>query len=231
VLKIPRVDGWDHLLEKEQLILRDLQRPILGDSYGAYFPAPIEAFRSEGRLVSAMKWREGFFTAGEIRRRYPSGVDSRHLAWMFNRILEALGRVHALGWVHGAILPPHLLFHTEDHGLQLIGWIHAVQVDMPLQIASREFQAWYPSQCHRHEGATPSIDIHMAAKCIIWLANGDPIDEDLPLHLPIEFGRFVRECLELSPSHRADAWSVHEQFRELLEELYGPPRFCHLPMS
>ncbi len=232
VVKVPRVSGCDHLLIKEQRILRELADRSGGNPYHRYFPAPSEWFRSGDRVISVIDYRQGYFTAGEIRQRYPAGVDACHLAWMFNRTLEALGFAHRAGWIHGAVLPPHLLFHPESHGLQIIGWTHSERLGRPLRIASRKFKAWYPAECHRRLAATPATDIFLAAKTILWLAGGNPVSDKLPDQLPSSIRGLLRDCLAASPSHRPDdAWALHEQFRELWEDLFGPPKFCHLNMS
>jgi hypothetical protein len=231
VLKTPRATTCDHLLETEQMVLRQLHEQSDGDHYGRYFAVPIESFHASGRTVSVFAWREGLFSGSQIRRQYPTGVQPRHLAWMFNRILEALGYVHQAGWIHGAVLPPHLLFDTENHALQLIGWIHATRLNSPLQIVSRQYKSWYPRECHQRKGATPSTDIRLAAKSMVWLAGGDPLSEQPLECLPVEFGHFLRECITARSPHADDAWALHEEFRELLEDLYGPPKFCHLNMS
>jgi hypothetical protein len=254
VIKIPRVAGCDHLLEKEQAVLRHLHSQHDSDFYGKYFPQPVRLVRSRGRLMSTLRFRRGLLTAEQIRRRYPAGLDGRHLAWMFNRLLEALGFVHRHGWVHGAPLPPHLLFQTESHALQLIGWIHCEPIDTPLRIVAKDFKSWYPPECHRREAATPATDIALAAKSILWLAGGDPHRGQVPSHVPTSLAEFWRDCLAGSVCNFALAaetsgaktgpvaaslvgersnlaWQLHEQFRELLEDLYGPPEFCHLNMS
>ena len=43
------------------------------------------------------------------RAAYPDGVDPRDVAWMWRRLLVALGLAHRAGVVHGAVLPEHVL--------------------------------------------------------------------------------------------------------------------------
>lgn len=232
LLKTARRPGCDGLLAKERQVLGQLQRQAGRSSYGEYFPVPTELFRSGNQLVSAFEWREGFFSAGEILRHYRRGVDGRHVAWMFNRVLEALGFVHQQGWIHGAVLPPHLLFHAASHGLQLIGWTHAERRDTPLRVVPRKFKAWYPPECRRRAAATPATDIYLAAKSMIWLAGGNPHSDSMSDHLPSALRRCLLECISDRPSRRPQhAWSLHQEFRQLLEDVYGPPQFCYLDMS
>lgn len=231
VLKVPRVASCDTLLERERLVLRHLHRQSDGEMYGEYFPWPQETFYVRGRQCSVFDVADGYVPATEIARRYPYGLDGRHIAWMFNRTLEALGFVHHCGWIHGAVLPPHLLFHPDTHGLRLIDWKHAEQLDRPLCVVPRDYKAWYPPEFRRHIAATPATDIYLAAKSILWVAGGKPLTGEMPDHLPPEMRGFLAECLADSPTERPqDAWALHERFRALLEELYGPPQFCHLTL-
>ena len=229
----------EQLLAKEQRILRHLRcraekgsGPNSANAYGEYLPEPVELFRFAGCCVSTFRYRDGFFDASEMRRRYPQGVEGRHIAWMFNRTLEALGWVHRNGWLHGAVLPPHLLFHPDTHGLQLIGWIHAQPIGRPLKWVAREYKAWYPLECQQRKPATPATDIYLAAKSMVWLAGDNPTAHLSPSHMPDSMTRLLQRCLSARQSARPpDAWALHEQFRELLEDTYGPAKFSHLQLS
>ncbi|MCA9070766.1 MAG: hypothetical protein KDA84_17670, partial [Planctomycetaceae bacterium] len=136
------------------------------------------------------------------------------------------------GWVHGAVLPPHLLFHAENHGLQLVGWIHAEKKDTALKVAPQRFKEWYPPECQKKHPTTPSVDIYLAAKSLIYLAGGDPVANQMPSQIPAKLQQFVKGCLLESPRMRSqDAWKVRQEFGDLLEGLYGPPAFHDLDMS
>ncbi len=231
LLKIAHTTACDQLLLKEQRVLQQLHEQS-DEVYCEYFPVPRELFSWQGRCVSAFDYRGGFRQAVEIRRRFHHGVDPRHVAWMFNRILEALGMVHGLGWVHGAVLPPHLLFHPENHGLQLIGWVHAERRGSPLQVISKPWRPWYPPECFRHEPVTPASDIFLAAKSMIWMAGGNPALDSLPPNIPEPMCSRIFDCLADDPSLRPqDAWQLHAEFKDDLASLFGPPKFCHLNMS
>ena len=51
-----------------------------------------------------------------------TGMNPRHLVWIWRRILDILAFVHANGWTHGDLAPDHLLVHPRDHGVLIIGW-------------------------------------------------------------------------------------------------------------
>jgi hypothetical protein len=232
ILKIARVNGLDHLLAKEFALLEDLQERAKSTVYRNYLPEPVETQEREGRRTNVFRWREGYRTAEEIRKRYPRGLDGRHVAWMFNRTLEVLGFVHRAGWVHGAVLPPHLLFHPEDHGLRLIDWIHAERLNETIRFVPDRFADWYPIECRGRKPASPSTDLYLAAKSMIYLAGGDPASGDIPKSVPAEIRRFLEACLLESPSMRCqDAWQLRDDFARVLEGVYGPPKFVPLVMT
>jgi len=227
ILKIPTERGTDHLLHQEHDILQRLHAGEESDVYGKYFPQPIDAFRAHRRWITVRKDEKGFLDLTRIQQIYPQGVAPRHVAWMFNRTLEALGYVHQHDLVHGAVLPPHLMFHPETHGLQLVGWTHAVPIGKPIRLAPKQYKSWYPPSCHQREGAMPAVDLHLAARSMMWIAGESP--GKTPRRLPMAIYRFLNRCLH--PSWvTLGAWALHAQFRELLEEEFGPPSFCSLPI-
>jgi hypothetical protein len=224
VVKIPRGSGLDDLLVHEFAVLADLRARAGESSYSKYLPEPVE--------LGVLRWKDGFRTAEEIRARYPGGLDGRHVAWMFKRTLEILGFAHRAGWVHGAVLPPHLLFHPEDHGLLLVGWTHATRVPEPIRFVPDAYGAWYPPEIRGRRPATPSVDLYLAARSMIHLAGGDAVRGEPPKSLPPEIRRFLEACLLESPGARGqDAWQLHEEFTRVLEGVYGPPKFVPLVMT
>ena len=232
VLKLPRIPGENDLLKKEITLLRKLHRKAAGTKYGVYLPKPVDSFEMEGNRINAFEWQAGLHAATAIHDRYPKGVDGRHVGWMFNRVLEVLGFVHKRGWIHGAVLPPHLLYHTETHGLKLVGWIHAEKFNTPLQFVPKEYTLWYPPESVEKQGVTPSVDLYLAARTMIYLAGGNPLGDVMPKNIPSELARFIRSCLLESPRMRPqDAWTLHEEFRDVLESVYGPPQFTPLAMG
>jgi hypothetical protein len=234
LIKTPRIGGGaaNALIEKEWRALWSLAGPNADEHHSLYFPRPVESFLREddGRRCNVLKWEDGFYTAGEIATRHPAGLDGRHLAWMFKRILAALGYVHRQGWVHGAVLPPHLLFHAENHGLHLAGWIHAVSAGQGLTLVPAPFKAWYPPEAKWAAG--PATDIYLAARSLLYLAGGDPLRGTAPEHVPRPMRLFLESCLIESARMRpADAWELHDQFDDLLLTLYGPPQYVRLDMT
>ena len=236
VVKIARPRAAGSLLLAEARWLSMLADKSGRRSYGEYFPRIVESLAAgiggEPRRVNIFEHRPGYFTLKAVRKLHPTGLDARHLAWIFKRMLAALGFAHACGLVHGAVLPPHVMIHPENHGLQLLDWIHAVPVGRQLEIVPAAYRDWYPRESLDGETSGAATDIYLAAKSLIYLAGGDPIAERWPVAVPEPLRRFVNTCLYPAARMRPqDAWKLHEEFDELLLRLFGPPKYHRLVMA
>jgi len=174
-------------------------------------PAPIargEALFADGRRARALVTRAapGFGpTLDEVRAAFPDGVDARHAAWMWRRLLELLGFVHRSGWSHGAVLPSHVVLNAREHGAMLVSW----------------------SRAARMEPGAAAEDLRMSAQAVAHAlgADGDELSERVPAP--------VRELLErcaggASPSD--DAWRMKDLVAEAAERAFGPPTFVPFEM-
>ncbi len=170
--------------------------------------------------------RVGFHTLAIIRDCMPQGLDARHLSWLFKRMLVVLGFAHQCGLIHGAILPPHLLLHPEDHSLMLLDWISAGRIGERIAMVPEVYAAWYPPEVLQNKPATPGTDLYLAAICVIYAAGGDPIERRWPDCVPRELRQFVDTCLYATPHRRPqNAWQLHDEFDLLLCRLLGPPKY------
>lgn len=235
VLKISRVEGAPPLLESEGQLLTALLGKAGGSHYARYYPALVESFPARDRIqkhVNVFPHYPGLYTLDQVRQRHATGLDGRHLAWIFKRLLTAAGFAHRCGWVHGAVLPPHALLQTEEHGAQLVGWVHAVQAGERIKTISTKFKEWYPPEVLRKHAAGPATDIFLAARCVVYLAGGEPLTNQMPATVPHAMQQFIHACLRDDPAKRpGDAWELLERFDRLLHGLYGPPTFHHLTMT
>jgi len=173
----------------------------------------------------------GWFTLEQVHRRHPA-LDGRHLGWIFNRMLTVLGFCHTQDALHAAVLPCHVLLHPEGHGLRLVGWGQSVARGRLIHTLSTRYRDWYPPEVRQKQSASPASDLYLAARCLIYLAGGDPVADRMPDAVPEPMRRFVRACLLSGLRMRpADAWKLQEEFAELLRRLYGPPKFRELNMQ
>ncbi|MFI0444843.1 molecular chaperone DnaJ [Actinomadura sp. 6N118] len=240
IVKLPRDPRDSDLVEREAVALRQL--PEDGDErFRAYVPRLIETFRhrdaatGEQRQVNAMAALDGFHSLADVRAAHPGGVDPRDAAWMWRRLLVALGFAHRAGVLHGAVLPDHVLIHPEKHGLVLVDWCYSVPgcysyADATGRVPAMvdRYAAWYPPEVPARQRASAATDIFMATRCMTELMGG----ADQAGTAPKPMRLFAKGCLLTSQKRRPDdAWKLLDEFDELLERLYGPRRFrpFHMP--
>lgn len=230
LLKIPRAPADNDLMEREARALARLDRE--GDPrHRAYAPRLVESFRHREsgaaagacggteRRVNVLRRLDGFHTLTAVREAYPDGLDPRDAAWMWRRLLVALGWAHRAGVVHGAVLPDHVMIHPERHGLVLVDWCYSVVDDRTGRVPAlvERHRELYPPEVVRRRPATPATDIHMAGLVVAGLMGE---------RAPEQLRGFVRGSTLPAEARRPhDAWRLLAELDEVLERLYGPRSF------
>ncbi|MFG2893565.1 molecular chaperone DnaJ [Streptomyces sp. NPDC048248] len=222
LLKIPRAAADNDLLEREARSLERLARH--GEPrHRAYAPRLIASFRHREadtgveRRVNALVPLAGFHTLAEVRATHPEGLDPRDAAWMWRRLLVALGWAHRAGRVHGAVLPEHVLIHPDLHGLVLVDWCYSTTLGSRVPALVERHRAHYPPEVAARRPATEATDIHLASRTM-----GALMGERTPQPLRA----FLRGCTLPAESRRPhDAWRLLAELDELLDKLYGPRTF------
>ena len=220
-VKVARQSRDGDLLCGERATLRRIEHQV-EKRFHPFFPRLLDSFvyqepSGEQRATNVLSWVNGAYTLKEIRRAYPAGVDPKDVAWIWRRLLVALGAAHRAGIVHGAALPSHVCVLPEEHGLVLIGWTSAVEAGRPVPAISSAYEQWYPKEVMAKEAATAATDVALGARCMLFLLGEDA---------PAAFSRFFRGCLLPSPRQRPhDAWALLREFDEVLDRLWGPRRF------
>lgn len=236
VLKIARAREDGDLVAREYEVVGELHG---SDAQGAehfsrLLPQPVAQgpVTDPGgleRAAAVYRWRSGFqHTFGDILDAYPAGVDPRAAVWLWKRMLELLGFVHSAGYVHGAVLPPHLLVHPRDHGVVLVGWSSALRYasGRPLPARSGRHEAFYPAAVWNGTPPTPATDLAMSARCLASVLGGDPATGSVPASVPAPLAELVR--IQADPEHREayeHAWLLKDRVDAAAREAFGPPRY------
>ncbi len=232
VWRVARRPRHNDLLEAEAHALRRLATH--GDPwFAAYVPSLLDAFthRQTGsgvhRRTTVLRRLDGFVSLAQLIDAFPGGVDPRDAAWMWRRLLVALGHAHRIGIVHGAVVPEHVLIHPDQHGLVLIDWCYAIDTattpgtHITALVTAR--RSMYPPEVLSKRPATAATDVYMASR-VMALLMGD--------RMPRSMWTFITGCTGANPLGRPqDAWALQHELDELLAQLYGPRRFrpLHVP--
>ncbi|MFF5054253.1 serine/threonine protein kinase [Micromonospora sp. NPDC000663] len=222
LLKLPRRPSDNDLMAREAHALRTIAER--GDPrYLPYVPRLVDEFphrdTSTGaeRRINVLATAPGLHDLTEVRRAYPDGLDARDVAWMWRRLLVALGLAHRAGVVHGAVLPPHVLIEPDAHGVVLIDWCFSAPIGGTIPAMGPGHQDWYPPEVFQKRPSGPGTDIWMATRCMTWLLNR---------HAPRELLDFAQDCRHRFLADRPDdAWRLLRELDQVLDRLYGPRTF------
>jgi hypothetical protein len=219
VLKLVRSPANCDLGEAEGRALRALARGV-DPRFRAFLPELVEAFRlrdaATGAIRSAVVTRAlvpGFVSLAQVGAAYPDGLDARDGAWMWRRLLVALGAAHGAGVVHGAVTPEHVLVHPALHGLVLIDWCYSSLAPFgPLTAIVPSRRALYPPEILARGPASPSGDIFMATRVMASL---------LDAAAPRALRRFAAGCTLAGPAARpSDAFALLAELDDHLDRLW-----------
>lgn len=202
-----------------------------GTTFQPYFPEFVEQFRhrdvadrSERQVVASYLYGESWYTLQQVMDAYPHGLDAKDLAWMWRRVLIALGFAHRCGVVHGAVTPSHIMIEPTIHGVALVDWCYST-IDGVGKVPALApgWEDLYPPEVRAKETPTPATDIYMVSKSMGQLLERDA---------PSQFYSFIRGCtLESQVKRPQDAWELQWEYDDLLERLWGKRRFraFHMP--
>ncbi len=164
-------------------------------------------------------------TFDDVRRAHPGGIAPEAAVWLWKRTLDLLGWIHRSGYVHGAVLPAHLLAHARDHGVVLVGFSRAVPPGTPLPAFSATHESHYPDDIWQGGPARPATDIAMSARAILMLLGGDV--RRAPSSVPAALATLLEAQAANSASD--DACAVRDALDAAAREAFGAPKFTHFP--
>jgi serine/threonine protein kinase len=217
IVKIPRAASSNKFIEAEREALDAISG--LPDFHHPYHVRLVDQGRfgdREFNVLAAVGPEEGFYSLSEVRRRIPDGLDGRDYAWMHRRLLRALGGLHQIDWVHGAILPENVLIHPEQHGLVLAGYSFALppgKTKVEAIVASQK--DFYAPETIKDKSYFNESDVYMAHSLMRYMLNKNETKQL----------RFARGAMLTSPGMRPDVVTLMEEYDELLFDLYGKRKF------
>ncbi len=241
VFKIARDACANDLVANEARILTRLRSIDVDRRFSPFFPELMDSLAygddtsapprqaNVMRLHDDIRSPDELYTLEEVRQQYSSGLDERDMAWIWRRLLTVLGFAHSHRIAHGAVLPVHVLIEPREHKLVLVDWCSAVddpaQIARPRLIVSAEYQQWYAGENAGGRTPTPALDVALAARCMIDLVGGDPVQAKFPASVDSSLQRYFKRCVGQGFSSALSAWRLLDDFDSLIDALWGPRKF------
>ncbi len=241
LFKIPLKPEDNDLVANEARILAHLR---VSDDYAKlrHFVSPLvdhfsyqENETGVVRRVNVLSYMDGLYSLKEVKEVYKGGIHPKDMAWIWRRLLIALDFAHTNHVIHGAVLPTHVLIHPQQHGVVLIDWsyavLHPVETEERISAISSAYREWYPVEVFAKEVPTPALDIALAARCMFDLLGGNAHMRMTPGHVPWQIQNYLKACTLAQPQqHPQDAYSLLDEFDDLIERLWGPRTFREFTM-
>ena len=228
LVKIAKQAYNNDLLERDFYVLSHLhpESPKEPSSFHKYYPMSYGHVLVDGREAHILEEIKGCVTLATVLKAYPNGIDYRDVAWMLKRSLVGIWYAHKQGFIHGAILPPHIILTLEDHGGRLIDWAYSTDLRVKVPAMLNDYEAYYPPEVLNSEPAREGTDLYMLVKCAQVLLGGDIKTKEFPDSVPGPIRDLLLLCLNDSVHMRPiDASEVHDTFDKLLKDAVGKPKF------
>lgn len=217
VFKIARSERDNDLMLQEKTVV-NLIHSSKDEKFPLYVPRVIESFKASGRVTNVLEYADKYVSLEEIWQRC-GPLDFRHIVWMMNRLFSALGFIHRLELVHGAIVPTHLLYNPTNHTMQLVDWCYSTKIGGKVPAIVKKYKTLYPKEILAKGQAQTSSDLFMAMGIVRRTAQ----------NIPAKFRPLIEWAEAGSPASRpADAWAFQDRWRATAKEVYGDPKFVEL---
>lgn len=216
-------DEYNDVLIKEALALWDLAHFSL--------PAMRDVIKlDDGSLVLAMTFMKGLTVEQVVKK--VGRMDSVDVAWIVERILNALLYLHFHAVVHGDLKPQNVIVDDEVHAAYLIDFglanvrptgadrAHGFTEDFspPEQIASAYDRARRP--------LIPASDFYSLGMLMIFMLGGgmDAVKKALvPSNVPAPMQGFIRSLIARDPMARPQG-DIFDLFKRVRLESFGKAR-------
>ncbi len=183
----------------------------------------IETFEIDGKQAIVLEKLIGFYSLEDVIKVYPNGIDPKDMAWMFRRLLSIQGALHALGIVHGNILPQNFMICPENHNGKLIGLSNTVGVKGKIKMIDSNCKDFYAPEILNKAEVTSATDIYMSALCMVKVLGGNVKTREMPAAVPRAIQGFLKGCLIENPHRRFNnALDLHGEFGYTLKEIWKP---------
>lgn len=216
IVKLGRLPRDNDLLAREASNLRKIATATSESGYESYsqlFPELVNSFQvklDRGTVTAnVLRIHGGMYSLQDVLK-LKGKLDPRDWAWMYRRLLNALGFTHQrVGLVHGAVNLDHVLIHP-DHGLTLIDWCYAVPMDTGLKALPTARQLDY-NGVELKNPVGSWLDIYMASHIV---------SNQMLNWMPPRMTLFFKSWNKASVKQVQDAWALLKEYNQLIDSYW-----------
>jgi serine/threonine protein kinase len=228
IAKIAREKEHNRFLENEIRVLRQLFESKESQTKH-YSPLTLTFRTSDDRLGIIADYHADYYSLEEVRNseKWKNGVPEKHMVWMLNRALSAIGFVHKKSVIKRNINPGNFLIRPRDHNLVLADWeLSIMNAHVNAGFKMPQADPFTAPEIKNGEKAIPSTDMYSLGKLMIYILGGDPETGNMPETTHPRIQNFLKAFTLKSKWQRVgDAWKTHGELINLIEDLWGKRRF------
>jgi serine/threonine protein kinase len=224
----------NHLLQREARALDILHKDQVAQ--WKHLPFILDRFDSAGQIGLIFRKSYGL-TLTEVRKRRAQmrGIDQKHIAWMLDRCLSALGYIHRTGLVNGSITPDTIVIDDRLHNATFIDWSasahNPARTGERVELRKERNNPFVAPEVLSAGEIGPWSDIYALGKTMIWCLGGDPSTNSIPQRVESEMQGFLRRMVHEDHMKRSsDCWELYDEQCRIKDSLW-PRQFQHLDVS
>jgi len=154
-------------------------------------------------------------------------LDPETMAWIVERVLNALAYMHEHGVVHGGIIPRDIIVQPADHSVVLVDFGLAMVRPQPTEPSHGYIRLFSPpEQVAGNLPLIPECDFYSLGMSMIYALTGDVNQvrqRRVPQGTPEPLCRFIEKMID--PDYRRrphwEDGNVWEQFQQVRQEAFG----------
>lgn len=176
-----------------------------------------------GQNVIVHESLNGFYSLEQVKQQYSKGVELKHAAWMFNRILGSLSALHIAQIVNAQITPDNFFIEPETHNGKLLDFSYGLKLGQVATAISGKYKDFYPAEVFLKQPSNYSLDIYMAACCLEYLLGEQSV--------PPNITNFIRYCKLGRAQRPNNVCELHDEFHQILRTIFGEAKFHRFSMK
>ena len=154
----------------------------------------------DGSIAIVMSYVPGPTVAEVVEKK--GGMDPEHVAWVAERVLNALRYLHDHAVIHGDVKPHNIIIQPDTHQVVLVDYGLSLVRPRKKTINKGCTPAFAAPEQQKDMPLIPETDLYGLGVTMIFALGGDFKKLKVPLHTPDPLCEFIRDLVVYDPLNR-----------------------------
>lgn len=188
-------------ISPEDAVLLRNEAKLLWNVHHHSLPAMRDFFKmKDGSYVIAMSFVEGKSLDKIIEKH--KAIHPEEVAWISQRLLNALYYLHSKGVIHGDVKPPNVIVQPKDHAAVLVDYGLSSLRPTRKTSAIGYTAIFAAPEIIEGKPPIPESDLYSLGLTMIYAMGGDPIAKTHPDYVPKKMQEFCNDLVRYNPIDR-----------------------------